>query len=276
MKITKESLAVLAEAEDLPKFIQLFQAIQKKNDRNLFFSDVARRMGFQSRSYARALLLGHKPVPMRHVPKLCKALGLTGDVKNLFELLIERQLLAPSSSAKDHIRIKRTLENTRSRLMRKRSENAQLEKVFALPEIPLVYAALGQKEKGASIPDIIQRTHLSSHKIQKALTAMLALGLISKNESRFFASATHVDIEGLNLSKVFQEYFIYSCNRAAAEARRSMNSDKNLFLGSSFSVRQERLSELKNELSDLLLKYVDRYEDADGTTVVSLVCGLYS
>ena len=61
---------------------------------------------------------------------------------------------------------------------------------------------------------------------------------------------------------------------ALYEAKRRMNSDEKLFFSSSFSVRSEKLPDLKSELRDLLLRYVDTSEIAEGDKVVSLVCAL--
>jgi hypothetical protein len=79
----------------------------------------------------------------------------------------------------------------------------------------------------------------------------------------------------LRKSKNFQAVFLDSLESARQKAAVTIDSAEDLFFTSAFSVRRERLPQLKQELRDLMLGFVDRHEHVDGCKVTTLTVALW-
>src|SRR5690606_12717305 len=154
-----------------------------------------------------------------------KALGLNRDLALFFELLVENDC---ENKRKDLKRTKARLLNALDKTT-KESHGA-----YSIPEITMVYAALGEQEKGASLKEISQRTGLERDVILKALNVLMEIKLAQKISQNYLPLEDHVAFEGLRQNDVFKQHFHYLIDGAHRSARFNFDSDQKLFFGSSF------------------------------------------
>lgn len=275
IQLSKEFIARLLEAPDYRSFIDLI--ISEKNKRKKFgYADVARLGGFASRSFPRDVVRGEKRITLNSLPGFMRALYLTSDISEYFRMMVELEHEDCRAKTQDEVKLRDIKIKYKERIISKfnSSKNSE-EQAFQISSIPEVYAALGSVERGATLKEIYDRSHLPSHEIETALEKMIATGLVLKKKLRYFPRQTHLNFEGLSQSEVFKKHFISGCERSARMARSGLSSDSKLFLSSAFSVNRSDLPKLKEELRSLLLKFVDNSEQTDGDKVVNFVASLY-
>lgn len=268
-----EKIPALLEAPDYRAFAALWIEGQA---RKLSYSEIARVGGFSARSFPRDVILCAKRLTLNSIPKFAKGLRLPADLAAYFRTLVElahADCRAGSHSEDDLLRLK---ERQRERILRRAGKGkSEADSPFQIACVPEIYAALGAPDVGATIGEILSRTRLPLETVEPALAHMLRSGIVAKKSARYRVAQLHLNLEGLKQSQVFQRHFIHSAERASRQIRFSQNSDEKLFLSSAFSVQQSDLPRLKEELRDLLLKYLDQSERAGGDKVVNLVAGLF-
>lgn len=275
LRIEKGNLATLVTQTSYRSFIATLIALRKTQGRPLSYAQLSRQLGVKARSYPRDIVLGNKRMSSTLLPGFVKALGLSGDLKSLFIDLVEYEENSCRISGRSEYQISASIEKTRRRILSEASSAIGIDAAFDMAEIPKVYAALGDPVKGASLQEIESRTSIVLERLSVLLDKMVEIGIAEKRGTRFRAKQSHLAIRGLKTSGAFKQHFLKVTEEAFNAAKRQMNADDKLFFSSSFSVRSGGLAELKSELRDLLLRYVDVSETAEGDKVVSLVCALH-
>ena len=275
LRLDAGDLEALLAIDDYRAFIKKVMRIRSRSGVTLTYAKLGRLAGISSRSYPRDIVGGTKRMTPALLPKFARALGLTGDLRALFTDLVELSEPGARASGRSEEQIRFSLQRLRARLAQKTSSSFHIEQAFAVAELPRVYAALGTQEQGASQTEIERRTGLDEVVVAGVLAKMLEIGLAKKNGARFFPEKPHFSTTDLKASDVYKQHFLKQTEVVLSEARRKMNSDDNLFFSSAFSVKAKLLPELKTELRDLLLRYVDTSEVASGDKVVSLICALH-
>ena len=272
-----KNLPELMLSKTYQDFIEILIIDASSRGQQLSYSSIARKAGFQSRSYVRAIALGKKKISAKSLHKFITGLGLTGDLAEFFRLLVELNepqcRMKPTSEDK----IKKLMENLRTRLL-EADKTKKLKKensLFQSRHLPKIYAALGTKDHGATIEEIQQRTGIAVSSLKPLLTVLLNAEIIIKSGSSFFPKETHLNLPHLTESEVFREFFLHSLSDASANAQRNLQSETALHFSSCFSVSIQDLPRLKQELRSVLSQFIDRSETPEGNKVVSLVCSLF-
>lgn len=273
--LSKEEMESLAACETCRDFILLMMDLKSREGQPFTYARLSRLAGLGSRSYIRDVITGAKRLNPKLVLTLSKALGLTGDLRSYFEALAERDEEACRISGRSTAQFARAVESARKRLLQREKAVSVGDRAFAVEHLPLVYAALGDNQHGASIGEISKRTGLGAPKLLPVLERMKEMQLIRSTAGRYFATENHFSVSGLSASEVFRQHFISSAENAVASIKQRMASDDALFFSSSYSVRSDRLADLKADLRALLLRYVDVSEDSIGDRVVSLTCAMH-
>lgn len=274
-KLSQDNIAKILSANDYRSFIKFFIEEESKLKR-FGFSDIARQGGFAARSFPRDVALGQKRITLNSLPKIIKGLGLTSDLAEYFRILVE--LAHTDCRMKDvsELKLQQSLEGIRLRLSEKNEvvlENKSL--AYKARNAPQIYAALGNKNRGSTVKEIQTRTNLSEEEIFETLGYMLELKLIEKRQGRFFLKENHIQLQGLKTNEFFKKHFTHLCEKSIRAANAKFNSDEALFLSSAFSVRKSDLPQLKNELRQLLHRYIDAAEKDEGDKVVQLMAGMF-
>jgi hypothetical protein len=64
---------------------------------------------------------------------------------------------------------------------------------------------------------------------------------------------------------------IYALSAARSSLRKGISSPECLYLASSVSVRSERLVDIKTELREISLNFIDQIEDPEGDVILDLL-----
>ena len=274
-KLSSDSIQTLLDSSDYREFIKALIA-EKSKYKKFGFSDIARNGGFASRSFPRDVANGDKRITLASLPKMIKGLGLNSDLADYFRLLVE--VSHPDCRTKDigDVKLYACLENLKFRLSNKSHISIESKnQAYANRNTPAVYAALGNKDSGASVATIQSRTNLSENEVFETLKFLIELKLVEKKQGKYYLTENHVNLQGLKTNEFFKKHFLHLADKSVRSAHQKFNSDEALYLSSAFSVRKSELPKLKDELRSLLLKYIDSSEKAEGDKVVNLVTALF-
>jgi uncharacterized protein (TIGR02147 family) len=273
-----EDLKILTSRSNYREFILSCIEIRNKKGRRFGYSDIARRGAFKSRSFPREVALGKKNLTHSSLQKFVIGLGLKGILAEYFRALVELETPECRTQNFQSDKLENKLRNLRSRLLKKSFANVDTkvsEAPFELAHIPQVYAALGLPLVGATLSEIKKRTSLPIDEIATVIEKLLKSGFIEQQGQRYLAKQNHLNLPGLKQSQIFKEFFLKTVAEASMKARSHFDSDEDLFFSSSFSVKKSDLRQLKNELREVLLRYVDDAEKPQGDSVVSMACALF-
>lgn len=273
--LSAEAVQNILQAPDYRSFIVQF--IQERAKTSRFgFADIAREGGFASRSFPHDVVKGKKRLTLKSIAKMTKGLGLRVDLAGYFRILVEIEHPDCRQEVFDEVQLVAKLRVLRERITQKGPHVGKYtDAPFEVYIVPQIYSALGTESQGATLSHIFRRTELAEDRAIPVLTKLISLGFVEKRGSRYHALQNHVSIPGLKDSEFFKKYFIHSAESAIQKAKKSMNSEEKLFLSSAFSVRAEDLPKMKVELREVLLRYIDNSEQANGDKVVNLVASLF-
>ena len=222
-------------------------------------------------------MLGKKKLSLRSCKQFAEALKLKGDLRTYFELLVE---IDDTSEVLKKAQLRDKLAKTAHRLQAKskpirKTSPSQLSDIFKDPTWIELYAALGSPEKGASLQDISQRTGISESNCQDYLWQMEKVNLLSKIENRFFQNVNHQIFDKLDQDPIFFKWFHKSLNESKKLAQKDFSAKGSLFFSSIFSVDSAAMPTLRNELREIILKYVDESETPEGDKLARLTISFH-
>lgn len=264
----------LLAAENTREFLQLL-VDTGSGGKGWSYTQLARKCGFPSRAHCREIVNGQRGLTIGSFRKLRQGLGLKGEWRRYFETLVAfdnpRIMETPIESPKLHQR----RERLRSKLLQRYDESSICKEPAPSLAQQRVFAALGTSDSGSTITEIVRRSKLSEETVRGTLSVLVAAGSVLQvangTKPRFAASQSHWATQNLGAKPEFVQVMTDSLRRAEERVVHQAKSPLHLFLASSFSIKQERLPELKQELQELLLGFIDQAEDPTGDVVVDLV-----
>jgi uncharacterized protein (TIGR02147 family) len=271
MVIPAASVQRLLSCENYRSFISIYKEERSKSGK-YSYSMIARRAGFSSRSFPRDVATGARKITLSSLYPMIKGLGLQGDLAEFFKTLVAIEHPETRTVQVDKIKLERKLTNLRDRLRVSRSIAASDPYRFEF--FPIVYAACGEKNQGTSLREIQKKTSLPEDIIKTTLANLIEMKIVSYKGTKYFPTDSHFFFDGMKQSQAFKKFFQYLIRRAGDEASSDFANDKKLFFTSCLSVKESRLIELRNQLKQVLLEYVDAAESSDGEKIISVVCGL--
>jgi uncharacterized protein (TIGR02147 family) len=267
---------VLLESTDERDFLGRWYAWAKENKSGLTYAVLTRRAGFSSRSYVRDVMTGKRRLTMDALPRFVKAMELKGDFRRFFLLLVQsspnRFDREGDAKVQDKItrlksRVKADLEPGRFPLHAQSlyKEKNRLE----------IYAALGTREEGATLEEITQRTGYPKENCLKTLLQMIEDGAVCRGnlETHFFARESHLVLPKIGHQEIFKTSYLRLLEETKTQAKKEFESEDQLFMSSVFSIDPKLMPDFKNELRQLLIRFVDTAENPRGKKVVRLVTG---
>jgi uncharacterized protein (TIGR02147 family) len=276
MIYSPEQVAWLAEVPDYRTFLKRAFELQEKSKQGFSYAGFSRKAGLASRSFPRDVVLGTKRLTAASAQSFGEALLLKGDLKQFFLLLVESAAERSSPlSAVQQKKATQKREQVRTRLAAL-AQQSSAETVIQHQYWFEVYAALGGVNFGASLEEVIQKTKIKKAQCESILQTMVKAKVCAFQEKsgRYFPNAPHLILNHLGQNKAFKEIFLGGLKQLQIRAEAQFESKEDLFFNSSFTIRQEKQVELKAELRELLLRFVDQNEDEHGDQVVKLTVGL--
>lgn len=277
-KLAQEHINELVLTNNYRDFIQKMILLKKTGSTKYGYSDLARFSGFSSRSFPRDVVLGKKRISLVSIPKFVKGLGLTGDMAQYFRYLVELEHEDCRTKKKSTPQIEKCIVNLKQRLTRStntHSLEAQLDLCYKDFNIPIVYAALGPIDVGATFIEIVKKTNLDETSVTKALDNLEKISLIKVNKKKYIAIDNHLDRTELRTSELLKNFYLNLLQKAYQTASKNFDKKTNLHFNSCFSINESDLPALREELKNTLLSFVDQGEAPTGDKVISLVCSLF-
>ena len=273
------------EIQDLLKqptyreFLNRSFELMKSGNSRFSYALFVRKAGLVSRSFPRDVILGKKRLTADSAARFALALGLTGDLKSYFLMLValEEPGVRPLHFSPEEV-------SQRLAVLRKKlwSKAGELDR----PPVPSfydmrywleVYAALGTVEDGASLEDVSRRTRLRPSVCRSVLEGMVEKKVAELSPTgRFLPRQMHLVFSHIGEDLYFKNWYLRSLSEARRRAEVKFKSDSDLFFNSVFSVAESRLKELKSDLRELLLRYVEGAENPHGDTVAKLSVALFA
>lgn len=245
------------------------------------FSDLSRRAGFSSRSYIKEVMSGKKRLTATSLAKFKRAFRLSGSLAMYFETLVALEEPSVNIAGLSKEVLLTRLEKIRLGLRRQKNaehsnkKNLKTDKIFQNRYVPIVYASLGPIERGASVPEIQSRCGLGLEIIQPILDHFKQQGLIENKEDRFFVKDSELDIFGLGNDINFLNVYREVISNLKQKVQKGINSKNELFMYSAFTVKSDRLPDLKEKLKAVLLEFLDQEQIDDGDKVAQLTLGFH-
>ncbi|MCX6124631.1 MAG: hypothetical protein NTV34_07760 [Proteobacteria bacterium] len=264
----------LLAADSPQRFLTAFVSVNSNvGIRVLKYSDLARRSGFSSRAYCRDIVLGNKPITLMSAQKIVTGLKLVGDWRSYFLTLCghDRPLASRGRRLDPALKLNRLRDALQSKYQLKRSPIAA-ELNFDIT-VNRVYAALGAIDVGATLSEIVGRSGLAQDKVQACLQKMEKGNLIQLDSEtgRYLNRTSHFSSTQVDDQDKFRMAIEDALSAARSSLRKGISSPKCLYLASSVSVRSERLAEIKTELREILLNFIDQIEDPEGDVILDLL-----
>lgn len=249
--------------------------------KDINFSDLSRRAGFSSRSYIKEVIAGKKRLTATSMAKFKKAFHLSGPLATYFGTLVELEEPDVNVEALPREVLLAKLEKIRLRLTRQKNtghankKTLKTDEIFKNRYVPLVFASLGSLEGGASLTEIQSRCGLNLDIINSILLHFTQQGLIESKEERYFVKDSELDLFGLGNDINFLNVYIEAISSLRQRAQKGINSKSELFMHSAFTVKAERLPEIKTKLKTILLEFLDEEQIDDGDKIAQLTLGLH-
>jgi transcriptional regulator with XRE-family HTH domain/DNA-binding MarR family transcriptional regulator len=289
----------LAEATNAEEGLFRCFQILKSTQSGFSFERFARKTGFASRSYVRAIVTGSKKLTPAAAKKFAKGLELSPEAVRHLLLLAnvnenKKKFINTDGEKQRHARYmelsrarllstlasKSTASSSASSSAASAASNSGTEvKLYANFDTPYVYAALGDCEKGATLKEISKRSGLSTSQIRNALVTLAERNLLkivhhdgtkSASETRYIPISSSLWTSEKDSKQHFKNFFIETLIRSQKIAQEDFFSDQHCFVNSVFSVKKNEIPILKKKLRELIENFAVESERAGGDTVMTL------
>lgn len=265
----KEISLCLLESKDAKGFVikafDIFlQAHPKAN-----YAELARAMGFASRSFVRQLSLGEKAPNLSNHQRIALGLRLSSEASEFFSLMIEKENYGPSTN------LQRRVENAELKLRRSLEKNIRrVRKTDPVPfeKWPFIYASLGSLHQGRKLKDIVRISKQDENVVLEILDYLVKKNIVDfdQKSNRYFPKEDIIDIGELGHSRVLKSLFKQASMEALRRVDTEMSHEESLFHSSVFSVRRDQMPNLTKDLQKLLAQYAASAEDSNGEQLAVL------
>jgi uncharacterized protein (TIGR02147 family) len=277
----------LARSASYQDFLQLYF-----RETGISYAEVARRSGFSSRSYPRDVTENRRRLTAKSLPILTRGLRLSAELNRVFQLLYFSAYPEENAEGLSAAALQTRLEKTRQQAARKLKSPTRKKLappsllVFQETEVEAlaaglsdVVAALGEHTEGATLDSIQKRTGLRKTFLAEKLDLLVRHGIIEYrgDSRRYLSRAEHVDWTGQTGSRLAKAAFQSSVSRLAYVAQNHFARPDTMLLSSALSVAKKDIPRLKQELREVMMKFVDRSleSETEQDTVVQVITGLF-
>lgn len=265
----KELSLCLLESKDAKGFVIkafgiFLQAHPKSN-----YAELARVMGFASRSFVRQLSLGEKAPNLSNHQRIALGLRLSSEASEFFSLMIEKESYGPS------VHLEKRVENAELKLRRSLEKNIRrVRKTDPVPfeKWPFIYASLGTIHQGRSLNEIVKISGQEEPVVSEILSYLVKKNIVDWDEklNRYFPKEDLIEIGELGNSRILKSLFKQTSMEALRRVDYDMSQNDSLFHSSVFSVRRDQMPNLTRDLQKLLAQYAASAEDSNGEQLAVL------
>lgn len=263
---------LLLEASDYRGFLSVLYQKNKEHQSTFSYAYMAKRCQFSSKSFLKEVIDGKKKLSLESTNKIIKGLGFSSNWAKYFLHLV---ISSETQSLEEQKKSAEELQRYKIKLRKQKTSSLQLNDsgLFQLSNWPLVYAALGDHDTGATFDEIQKRTGLSMPIIRMTIERLLKEKMVLQKGASYFALQETAFFENLAESKFFKNFYLQSVERLYQKARSNFESSDSLFFSMALSVDPKKMPAFKKSLAALLDEYTENIEDPNGAKVASLICG---
>ena len=271
-------MLALIESKNYRSFIEQRFLQLKSENKSLTYTRFSKSAGFASRSFPKDVIQGYRRITAKSLPGFVRAMKLSGDLKTFFNCLVMLDEEDLNPSALTEAQIKENLEKLKNRIRLKLASAKQpiSQSAYRIKHCADVFAALGTAETGASLAEIVKRTRLLERDVLKTLSEMIEITACRYDAvlDRYFSESPHLIYQEIGKDQFFKDTFLESLKDVKTSATLDFARDDRLFFSSSFSVDQKKLLKFKQELRDLMIRFIDHAENPNGDTVAKCMVSL--
>lgn len=278
----KEELLLKAalEATDYRSFIASALTATAKDGSKPNIAAASRKGGFSSRSFIGDVIDGRRGLSSASFPKMAKALNLPSRLKSYFHLLVirEEEKMNIDRIRKDQIdsRIADLRSRFKAQLERSVIEDKAVTVMFKGRDMLDCYAALGCPKKGATAEEISRKTTLPLEIVNRILRHFLLRGIVNEKDGRYISANALLFFKDLGSNEGAKNCYFQTLDELKRKANAGFHAQDRAFFQFVFSVDQNRMSELKQKLWDVMQEFVESNETTEGNAISKLFLGFYT
>lgn len=148
--LTQEACKCLLSFDNYRDFLKFFLKPSGEVRKPLSYAEFSRRAGFASRAFPRDVILGARSITSDTLPKFIKGMGLTGEWRDYFSLLVQKDLAKANSNELQKIETKllRLCLRLKQGPIRTTAQKdvCYSNKVFAVPDLPRLLEPLKMEQ----------------------------------------------------------------------------------------------------------------------------------
>jgi transcriptional regulator with XRE-family HTH domain len=269
----KELCLRLVESQSYQEFLLHYFHEAKTLSKNFSYAQFALKSGI-SKSLVKGILDGKKRITHKTISPIIHALDLPFSLSNFFSFLVALENPTVLNPTLPLPKIKNYIKKYSLMALEEYSTENHSDELFKFMEMPFVYAALGSSNEGSSVDIIIQKTGLDKKNVLMNLDYLLSKQMVLLKDNNYIINRQFLFLSDSKTGSYFQHFYLHLLNKQTTAVKSSFESKEKLFYSSVFSVDSSSLFEIKNELKELLNKYVEQSESPAGDKVVCLQLGL--
>jgi uncharacterized protein (TIGR02147 family) len=272
---TRDFNEICLQANDYRAFLNCIFSLAEEKDPRFSFASFSRKAGFTSRGFVKEVLTGRKRLTAYSFPRFVKALGITGVAKQYFTTLValEEEELNSDRLTQEQLKDRLAQLRTKANLHLQTADSPDLDtapELYKDYQVLEVVSVLGNREKGASFEQVIQRTGLEPYVAANILRQLISKKIVREVNGRYISVNPHFVFDHLGEKSGFKEVYIQTLQLVRRKIASHFSSRDYLFVQSYFSVDRKRLPELKERMRELIHEFVQTHENDDGDCVAKL------
>jgi uncharacterized protein (TIGR02147 family) len=272
---------LLLEASNYHQFLSSAFERFKQEGRGFSYASFARKANIASRSFPRDVALEKKRLTHSSARAFAGALGLTGDLRRFFLLLVERDEENVRSSKVTPAQIQKQLDRLRMMIAKKSVERpvgSTPQDIFKSMIWLKIYSASGAPDEGSTLEEIRKRCGQLEINLKTALQEMCAKDILKYNAAteKYIPSCSHYIFEGLKADEFFKSWYLHCLSECRKTVATRFKSEHDLYFSSVFSVRSELMPELRVKLREVLQKFTETAESPTGSSIANLIVGFFT
>lgn len=268
IKSNQDLVKKLVGCKSYQLFLNLYLELMKEHNKPVSLGQLALKSGL-SKSLIKGIIDGNKRITPKTIAPIKKALGLPPLLSDFFFYLVAQdvpEVMEANNSAKA-----KSLSKKYAQLALE--EYVSLDKsddFFKNPNNPIIYAALGTYDEGATFEDISKRTKLETKEIEKSLEILASIGALKIKDSVYFANRQFLFTTKSIYNSHFHRFYLHMLENHQKKAMRQFESQEHLFYSNVFSINEEDMKGLRDDLLEVLNRYVQKAENPTGNKIVTL------
>ncbi len=279
-RISPDARRTLLASASYGEFLKTYTKVT-----GLSYAEIGRRAGFASRSYPRDVAQGRRRLTSKSLPSLLQGLRLDRKLTLFYRALFylahpeehpDRASLGLLQAIVDRSKTRAARPTTRHNFaslapFKEITPGEGAEGIFE------VLAALGRPDQGVTLDELAAQTGQPPPALARLMEELQSASLVVAHECRFLPAAGHMNFSWLPHHGGAQSLFLTILKRNLAAAANHYHRQEALFSCTALSVSRARLPALKEELRELILKFVDRTieDETAPDTVTYLVTSMF-